>query len=277
MILLDKFLAKIYGSWPIKKRLLKKYAKQNKVGDISNEWRLNKEAKLAIIVPCFNHLAFLPATIDSINNQSQKPNEVIFIDDYSPDDTGAYLEKKLSCFDEQIYARLLRNEKNIGQAASINKAVESSSSDWFMILNDDDLIHTKAVSTVRQVIAKTKVHLFGFGCKEIKVDTNYRDVHWPELPNIDMIALPKHIVSPEAVLNYKAANDLNMTHSGSTFSKFAFQQVGGYCENKLKRVVPFSDRDFQLRLASVFLTGVFSEIQLSAWRQGSSVDHGKNS
>ena len=275
--MLEKVLAKLYGSWPIKRRLLQKYAKQNKVGDALNEWTLNKEAKLAIIVPCFNHLTFLPATLDSIKNQSQKPNEVIFIDDCSPDDTGAYLEKKLSSFDEQVDARLLKNEKNIGQAASINKAVESSSSDWFMILNDDDLIHTKAVSTVRQVIAKTKIHLFGFGCKEIKVDTNYHDVHWPELPNIDMIALPKYQVSPVDVLNYKAANDLNMTHSGSTFSKFAFQQVGGYYENKLKRVVPFSDRDFQLRVASVFLTGDFSEIQLSAWREGSSVDHGKNS
>jgi hypothetical protein len=68
-----------------------------------------------------------------------------------------------------------------------------------------------------------------------------------------------------------------MTHSGSCFFKVAWEAVGGYQAVKAKRVVPFSDRDFQLRINAVWPVAVAYETPLTLWREGSSVDAGINS
>jgi hypothetical protein len=68
-----------------------------------------------------------------------------------------------------------------------------------------------------------------------------------------------------------------MTHSGSCFFKVAWTAVGGYQVDKTQRVVPFSDRDFQMRVNAVWPVAVAYETPLALWREGSSVDAGLNS
>ena len=68
-----------------------------------------------------------------------------------------------------------------------------------------------------------------------------------------------------------------MTHTGSCFFKIAWEAVGGYRVDKEKRAVPFSDRDFQLRVNAVWPVAVAYETPLTLWRKDSSVDAGINS
>ena len=89
--------------------------------------------------------------------------------------------------------------------------------------------------------------------------------------------LPLTIQQPEDVRGYRKYNDLNMTHSGSCFFKVVWAAVGGYGVDKAGRVVPFSDRDFQLRVNALWPVAVAYETPLTLWREGSSVDVGINS
>jgi hypothetical protein len=68
-----------------------------------------------------------------------------------------------------------------------------------------------------------------------------------------------------------------MTHTGSCFLNAAWEVVGGYAVDKRKRVVPFSDRDFQLRVASLWPVAVSNATPFSLWRRDSSVDVELNS
>jgi len=89
--------------------------------------------------------------------------------------------------------------------------------------------------------------------------------------------LPLIVHRPEDVLGYRNYNDLNMTHSGSTFLKVAWEAVGGYQVDKKRRVVPFSDRDFQLRVNAAWPVAVADKTPYSFWRTDSSVDRDLNS
>lgn len=85
------------------------------------------------------------------------------------------------------------------------------------------------------------------------------------------------IRQPSDVRRYRRYNDLNMTHSGSCFTKSAWQAAGGYYPDQRARLVPFSDRDFQIRLNALFPVALSPDAPFSFWRRGSSVDHGRNS
>jgi hypothetical protein len=59
--------------------------------------------------------------------------------------------------------------------------------------------------------------------------------------------------------------------------KTAWEAVGGYRVAKEQRVVPFSDRDFQLRINAIWPVAVAYETPFSFWRRDASVDGGLNS
>lgn len=65
-----------------------------------------------------------------------------------------------------------------------------------------------------------------------------------------------------------------MSHSGLSFLKIAWETVGGYIPKIKNRVIMFSDRDFQLRVNSVYPIAIIENAALSFWRINSSVDQG---
>jgi glycosyltransferase involved in cell wall biosynthesis len=225
------------------------------------------------------HAAFLPDMFDSIVAQTRPPDEVIFVDDCSPDSTGEILRSLVATHRETAGRRfeVAVNEKNTGQAGSLNRAISMATSDLILILNDDDYLMHDAVESMLALfdqhrdVALIGAHSIHFAGRESlaakpKLSTDY------VAP-----AQPLVIHRPEEVPGYRHYNDLNVTHSGSCFRKVAWEAVGGYRVDKRKRVVPFSDRDFQLRVNALWPVGVAENTPYSLWRSDSSVDNGRDS
>lgn len=234
---------------------------------------------VALVVPCFRHAEYLPATLESIDAQTRRPDEVIFVDDASPDATGeileAFLERRQRL--SGCHFEFLVNERNLGQAASLNNAIAAASSDLIMIVNDDDYLMHDAVETALAVFDRHRdVALLGGFCVAFSGDDELRAA--PKLTSAYGAAGPRLVIKrPEDVPRYRNYNDLNMIHSGSCFFRVSWGAVGGYYVDKAKRVVPFSDRDFQLRVNSVWSVAVAAETPFALWRSDSSVDEGLNS
>src|SRR5664280_3537245 len=105
---------------------------------------------VAVVVPCFGHAAFLPDMFESIVAQTRRPDEVIFVDDCSPDETSMVL-KTLIATQQGVaggHFELLANDRNMGQAASLNRGISAASSELIMILNDDDYLMHDAVEAM---------------------------------------------------------------------------------------------------------------------------------
>ena len=234
---------------------------------------------LAVVIPCYGHAAFLHDMLDSLLAQTRSPDEVIFVDDHSPDATWEVLTTLIAAHPELAggHISVLRNDRNMGQAASLNRGISNASSDLIMIVNDDDyLMHDAIESTLTRFGQYRDVALIGAHCIYFAGDEELAAA--PKLSSAYTApGLPLVVHRPEEVSRYRNYNDLNMTHTGSCFLKVAWEAVGGYRVRKAERVVPFSDRDFQLRVNAVWPVAVAYETPIALWRRDSSVDAGLNS
>jgi GT2 family glycosyltransferase len=172
---------------------------------------------------------------------------------------------------------LLINDRNLGQAASLNRAISTASSDLIMILNDDDYLMHDAVESMLDLFDKHRdVALIGATSIHFEGDEALAAAQKVSIAYAAPGLLPT-VYRPEDVAGYRDYTDLNMTHSSSSFLKVAWEAVGGYQVDKKRRVVPFSDRDFQLRVNAVWSVAVACETPYSFWRSDSSVDRDRNS
>ncbi|HCV44312.1 MAG TPA: hypothetical protein DGH68_12560, partial [Bacteroidetes bacterium] len=108
-------------------------------------------------------------------------------------------------------------------------------------------------------------------------DERYLELFNKELLKVwNVSELPLKEYHPVDTLKYKRPNDLNITHSGCSFYKQSWRAVDGYWSEKHKRVISYSDRDFQLRFNVCFPIAIL-DVPISCWRSNSSVDAGINS
>ena len=239
----------------------------------------NQNPSVAIVIPCYGHAPFLTDMFESIRMQTNPPKQVIFVVDQSPDNSLQILRDLVVQYSASMTSEfiILENDKNLGQAASLNKGIEYSDADLIMILNDDDYLMHDSIEVALQILKRHSEaallggHSLHFGGKELE-----------SMPKrIQSICQAEHIEIdlryPVQVKTYQKYNDINMTHSGSIFYKSAWNTIGGYYPDKTQRIVHFSDRDFQLRMNALFPVALSNITPLSCWRNDSSVDQGVNS
>jgi succinoglycan biosynthesis protein ExoO len=90
---------------------------------------------VSVIIPARNAEASLEASVASAFAQTRGVLEVIVIEDDSTDKTLEVAEA-LGRRHERL--RVLRNEQNLGPAASRNRGIDAASGDWIALLDADD-------------------------------------------------------------------------------------------------------------------------------------------
>ena len=90
---------------------------------------------VSIIMPSYNTVNYIEASIESVRHQTYENWELIIVDDCSTDNTDDIVKPLLS--DARI--RYLKNEKNSGAAISRNRALREAKGKWIAFLDSDDL------------------------------------------------------------------------------------------------------------------------------------------
>jgi glycosyltransferase involved in cell wall biosynthesis len=90
--------------------------------------------RVSIILPSYNHEAYIAAAVKSVLSQSLSDLELILIDDASPDGSWGVLE---SIDDDRL--RLSRNERNQGAHNTLIDGLAQARGEYLAILNSDDL------------------------------------------------------------------------------------------------------------------------------------------
>lgn len=105
-------------------------------------------SQIDVVIPTFNGMNFISETIESVLNQSVAAIlNVIVVDDCSVDGTFDYVERKFGQLDN---FKLIRNEINLGPAASRNIGIHVGYSPYIAFLDHDDVW---AVDKLKQQIA----------------------------------------------------------------------------------------------------------------------------
>lgn len=91
--------------------------------------------KISVVMGVFNGEARLEMAINSIIQQTYKNWEFIICDDCSIDNS---YEKLVEISNKDSRIKVIRNEKNVGLAASLNKCIHISKGEYIARMDDDD-------------------------------------------------------------------------------------------------------------------------------------------
>lgn len=98
--------------------------------------------KVSIITPVFNGMKFFPETLACVDDLNYEDYEHIVVDDCSTDGTFEKLR------DINPKRRWFKNEINMGEAETVNKAYDLAAGELVLVLNADDLIHPDLLNKV---------------------------------------------------------------------------------------------------------------------------------
>ncbi|NDC64029.1 MAG: glycosyltransferase family 2 protein [Planctomycetia bacterium] len=110
---------------------------------------------VSIIVPAYNHEAYVVECLHSIHAQTHDRLELIFIDDCSPDRTFRYAQSLLATpfgrrFENVV---LRRKDRNSGAPDSLNLGLESATGRYVAIINSDDLFRGPRIEALLGALA----------------------------------------------------------------------------------------------------------------------------
>ena len=106
----------------------------------------------SIIILTYNQLKFTKMCLESIQEYTPEPHEIIFVDNGSTDGTKEYLQ---SFTRDHKDTQLIINDHNLGFAAGNNQALKKANGDYILLLNNDVVVTEGWLSGLIRHITKT--------------------------------------------------------------------------------------------------------------------------
>lgn len=175
-----------------------------------------KNPKISIIITNYNYGAFVGKAIESCQNQTVKPYEIIVVDDCSTDDSRIILDK----YD----VKKLYQTQNKGVVQCRNWGINESNGDFFINLDADDYLEPTYIQAVLEKQKQTNAEVV-FTDMRVFGDINYE--HTYPMFTIDELRKNQCIPSVCALIKRQV-----------------FDMSGGFREDTV-----FDDYEWWLRLA----------------------------
>ncbi|AFC27517.1 rb110 [Paenibacillus mucilaginosus 3016] len=113
--------------------------------------------KVSVIIPNYNYEKFLPERLYSIIGQTYTPDEIIFLDDVSKDNSIQVAEEILKS--SSIPFRIIRNNVNVGCFGQWIKGIDTSRGDIVWIAEADDVCEVNFLETLLPEFMDQEVNL----------------------------------------------------------------------------------------------------------------------
>jgi len=97
-----------------------------------------RPVKVSVVIPCYNSSAFLRETVESVEAQTLRDTEVIFVDDGSVDDTRGIIAQLLARHGDCRMTVSPQGHAGVGSAR--NRGIAIARGHYILPLDSDDLI-----------------------------------------------------------------------------------------------------------------------------------------
>ena len=102
---------------------------------------------VSIVVPCYNHAAYIQECIKSIIDQDYDAIELIIIDDGSSDDSVSKIQEMVAACEARFVRFEFRSRPNVGLCNTLNEAVKWCAGEFYSAIASDDLMLPKKTSS----------------------------------------------------------------------------------------------------------------------------------
>lgn len=164
--------------------------------------------KVSVIMGVFNASSHLDDSIQSIINQTFTDWEFIICDDGSKDDT---YNKLLSWKKKDDRIIPIKNKKNLGLAATLNKCIEYSKGEYIARMDDDDISYPDRLQKQVDFLDKNRDYAFVSSLCDI-YDGNYTyisKVKTIEKPTKKDLLWQSRFIHPATMFRVEALNKVN--------------------------------------------------------------------
>lgn len=111
----------------------------------------NKDPLVSVIIPCYNVATYIERCLLSILGQTYSNIEILAVDDGSPDDTPAILDRLA-----KKYSQLkVIHQPNAGVSAARNTGLRQATGDYVMFVDGDDFLAPDAVAYFMNLVRQT--------------------------------------------------------------------------------------------------------------------------
>ena len=188
-------------------------------------------SKIACVIVTFNRKDLLVEAIESVLNQTKRPEYIIVVDNASTDGTSELIHKKFD-FDQRslIY---LHNRVNLGGSAGFSTGIEyalKTDCDWISISDDDAIFEKKYFEVLSGAIVKHPKQQV-FSGSVLLPDGKHDAMHREKIKN-------KKTLTVEPVSEDVYATD---------FMYDIFSFVGVLLSRKIVEVIGLPEKDYFIR------------------------------
>lgn len=182
---------------------------------------------VSFIVTSYNYEKFILKTIESIKAQTYKNIEIIVVDDCSSD-------KSLEILEKIDNIKLIKNEKNIGQLASMLKGLEIAQGQFVSFIDSDDILMPDYAQNHIRVHLQTSIAFTS--CQIIEIGEN------DEIHTMNSISSPQELFDSEnpdfKIVKKRFGGWYWSPNSSAMFRKASIEIILNYKNTDAWRICP---------------------------------------
>ena len=180
--------------------------------------------RVSVVIPNYNGEKYLEKCLDSLMEQSLKPDEIIIVDNDSKDKSIDIINK----YKNKI--KLIVLDKNYGFSVAVNRGIRESNSEYVALLNNDTELDKNWLEELVKCISSDK-NIFSCCSKMLRYDNRniiddagdfYTALGWEQKIGDGANACKKHMVSKEV---------FSACAGAAIYRKEIFDKIGYFDEN----------------------------------------------
>ncbi len=132
---------------------------------------------LSMVVTCYRLEKFIRQNLESCFAQKYAgPMEVVIVDDCSPDNSVAEIERAVADFGAGWDVTIVRNEKNLGVSGATDAGWAAAKYDWFVMVDGDDIQLPERCARTADIIARhPEVDMISLSARDMSMDGTLRE------------------------------------------------------------------------------------------------------
>lgn len=192
-----------------------------------------------VAIPCFNYGRFIRASVESV--LAQDVDVRVLVIDNASTDNSVEVARQLAAEDSRV--EVLARTRNLGPHASYNEAIDWASSDYFLLLDADDVVSNGALKRATDCLRADPAIAFCHGAEAlVATEGNIPLADWDD----EQTPVAWRTCSGRAFLEKFAARPENFVGSTTVVRRTDVQKAAGYYRSSL----PYTDDlELWLRLA----------------------------
>ena len=182
----------------------------------------NNQITIGIVIPNKNDGKFLGECLESVFMQSSLPDEIIYIDDGSDDNSVEIAESYLN---KIPISKIIKNISSVGTMSALNQGMMASNADYLLFLASNDSLAPGIIAEIRQNFLDLNVRpgVWSALVRLLDEASVSRRIHYSPLVSFNVrYFTPKECIG--------LANKLGNWFTGTTtfYNRKALQEIGGF-------------------------------------------------